>query len=586
MYELTRIIIISFILLISCRPQQTRVEERPNIIVIMVDDMGYSDISSYGGEIATPNLNQLAENGLRFTQFYNAGRCCPSRASLLTGLYAHKTGLGYMTAQDYGLPGYRADLNRNCITIAEALKTAGYGTYATGKWHVNRDFGSDGPKHNWPLQRGFDKFYGTLIAAGSYWNPLTLVEGNEYIKPQGDFYYTETITEKAVEYIHQHEHADPFFLYVAYTAPHWPLHARAESIAKYKGRFSKGWDQLRTERYERMAKLGIIDSSWQLSSRDEHAVPWEDVEDQAWQQTRMEAYAGTIDHVDTGVGELVQALKTKGAFENTIIFFLSDNGGDYTEHLNGEIGNTGKPWGIMRYVPLRTKDGEPIIAGDFQGIELGPENTYGSYGLTWANLSNTPFKKFKTYAHEGGIATPLIVHWPKGITDKNQWRKHPAHIIDIMATSLDLANMEYPSSFNGQPLAPLDGKSLVGVLQKGKPLDRETLFWEHQGNKAVRAGNWKLVYLYEKAKWELYDLQADRTEIHDLADKQPEKVKQLEELYNRWASESNVLPWKELSINIIPPKNNPLVRSEKEMEEVRSIQADLNHLMEMNSHQD
>jgi len=580
MHSVFKIIISIQIVLTSCDQEPKLVGDRPNIIVIMVDDMGFSDISSYGGEISTPNLNQLAENGLRFTQFYNAGRCCPSRASLQTGLYAHKTGLGYMTAQDYGLPGYRADLSLDCITIAEALKMAGYGTYAAGKWHVNRDFGQDGPKHNWPLQRGYDKFFGTLIAAGSYWNPLTLVEGNDYIEPEADFYYTEAITEKAVEYINQHEDTAPFFLYVAYTATHWPLHAREQAIAKYKGRFSKGWDQLRLERYERMINMGVIDSSWQLSPRDEHAVPWEHVKNQAWQQTRMEAYAGTIDHVDTGVGELVQALKSKGAFDNTIIFFLSDNGGDYTEHLNGEIGNTGKPWGIMRYVPLRTKDGDPVIAGDFPGIALGPENTYGSYGLIWANLSNTPFKKFKTYAHEGGIATPLIVHWPKGIVDKNQWRKQPAHIIDIMATSLDLANLEYPSTFKGHSLEPLDGKSLLGVLQQDHPMEREALFWEHQGNKAVRADDWKLVYSYGEDDWELYDLHSDRTETQNLAEQFPEKVEHLKELYELWANESNVLPWKELSINIIPPESNPLVRSEEEMKEVKAILVELNRVVE------
>ena len=561
-------LIVTLLLMLSCTPESSKNDDRPNIVVIMVDDMGYSDIEPYGGEIRTPNLTKLAENGLRFTQFYNAGRCCPSRASLLTGLYAHKAGLGYMTAQDYGLPGYRADLSLNCITIAEALKLAGYGTYATGKWHVNRDFSEEGPKHNWPLQRGYDKFYGTLIAAGSYWNPLTLVEGNDYVEAQGDFYYTEAITEKAVEYINQHKNSDPFFLYVAYTAPHWPLHARVESIAKYKGRFSKGWDQLRLERFTRMKEMGIMDASWDLPPRDEKAEAWENVENQDWEQTRMEAYAGTIDHVDQGIGELVRALKDQGVFENTILFFLSDNGGDYTEHLNGEIGNTGKPWSIMRYVPLKTKKGEPVIAGDFPGIELGSENTYGSYGLSWANLSNTPFKKFKTYVHEGGISTPLIVHWPNGISDKNSWRRQPTHISDIMATSLELANLEYPTTFKGQQLEPLDGQSLLGVLQNDDSINRKALFWEHQGNRAVREGDWKLVYSYGNDKWELYDLSTDRTETRNLADQFPEKVRQLEALYRQWAKKSNVQPWGKLSINIIPPESNPLVRSEEEMKAI------------------
>lgn len=554
----------ALLLLTACKNSIELTEEgRPNIIVIMADDMGYSDLSSYGGEIETPNIDDLANKGLKFTQFYNAGRCVPSRASLLTGLYAHKTGLGYMTAQDYGEPGYRADLNNECVTIAEVLKQSGYSTYMAGKWHLNHNFKPDESKHNWPLQRGFDQFYGTLIAAGSYWDPLTLVEGNSYVEPYNDFYYTEAITKKSIEYINSHDVDKPFFLYMAYTAPHWPLHARKEAIEKHKGKFAKGWDKLREDRYKNLVSKGMIEPTWGLPEIDEQNITWAKVEDQLWEQSRMEAYAGTLEHLDQGVGELVAALKKQGILENTIIFFLSDNGGDKTEHINGMIGNSGKPWSIMNYVPLYTKNGDIIVSGDYPGVALGPEDTYGGYGLKWANLSNTPFKKFKTYMHEGGIATPLIIHWPKGISTVNELRKQPAHIIDIMATCLELAETDYPTMFNNNSIKPMDGRSLIPIIRKDEKI-RDTLFWEHQGNKAVRLGDWKLVSLFERGEWELFNLKEDRTEINDLVKIHPEKVKQLESIYNTWALKSNVLPWEELKIHVIAGDKSPLTRSKAE----------------------
>lgn len=558
-------------------------ERRPNIVVIMADDLGYSDLGSYGGEIQTPRIDELAANGIRFTQFYNAGRCVPSRASLLTGLYAHKTGLGYMTAQDYGKPGYRGDLNFQSVTIAEALGEAGYASYMAGKWHVNLDFSPDGLKHNWPLQRGFDRFFGTLIAAGSYWDPMTLVEGNEYTEPGEDFYYTEAITEKAIEFINAHDSDSPFFLYVAYTAPHWPLHAREEAIANHRGRFAKGWDRLREERHKRMIDAGIVDESWALPERDEANLPWQEADDREWEQTRMEAYAGTIVHLDEGVGELVDALERLGELENTIIFFLSDNGGDKTEHIDGLIGNSGKPWSVMAYVPLYTRSGELVLAGDFPDVALGPETTYGGYGLKWANLSNTPFRKFKSYAHEGGIASPLIVHWPAGIEAKNELRRQPAHIIDIMATSLELAEADYPADYLGRKIRSLDGRSMMPVIERDDRI-RDALFWEHEGNRAVRVGDWKLVALRGIEEWALYDLASDRTETRDLSSKFPGKVRELKATYEEWAAESQVIPWDEMSINIIAGKSSPLARPREEADEAfRQVQADLERLRSLSN---
>ena len=543
-------------LLASCTPDQ----ERANIIIVMADDMGYSDLGCYGGEIETPNLDRLAANGLRFTQFYNAARCCPSRASLLTGLYAHQTGLGYMTGSDYGLPGYRADLNEHCVTIAQLLNQGGYQTFMSGKWHVTRSILEDGKRENWPLQRGFDRFYGTLIAAGSFWDPITLMRDNEFIKPDGDYYYTEAISENAVEFIEESDPDEPFFLYVAYTAPHWPIHAREEVISKYQGRYSEGWDSLRMIRYRRMCEMEILNPKWALSPGDTlKSGPWKAASEKEWEQRRMEVYAAMIDHMDHGIGKIISTLEKKGELDNTLILFLSDNGGEDLEHRNGEIGNTGKPWNIMVYVPLKTRDGRDVVAGDIPGIMPGPDDTYQGYGQ-WANLSNTPFRKYKTYVHEGGISTPFIAHWPEGFTGRNEWRKQPAHIIDIMPTCLDVAGIAYPADFDGQALTPLAGMSMLPLFEN-KPWGHEALYWEHEGNRAVRQGKWKLVSEFPH-EWELYDLENDRTELSNLAGDYPQKVKQLANMYEKWAAKSNVLPWDEIEVSKIPTGLNPLLRDQ------------------------
>lgn len=541
-----------------------KTDPRPNIVVVLVDDMGYSDIGCYGGEIDTPTIDKMASEGLRFTQFYNCGRCCPTRASLLTGLYPHKTGIGFMTAQDYGKPGYRADLNRKCVTIGEALKTAGYSTYMTGKWHVSKDFSKDGPKHNWPLQRGFDKFYGTLLAAGSQWDPITLTEGNSYTQLKPGEFYTEVLTDKACNYIKQHDSSKPFFLYLAHTAPHWPLHAREQVIEKYRGRYSAGWDKLRAQRLDRLKKLGIVPADSRLSARDEKVPAWDSIPHKEWEQSRFEAFAAMVDHIDQSMATLLNTLDEKGVRDNTLILFLSDNGGDKQEHMYGEIGNTGKPWAYMRYVPLYTPTGEPVIAGDIPGWKLGPDNTYGGYGTKWAHLSNAPFKKFKKDTYEGGIATPMIAYWPKAIPAKNQLRHQPAHVADIMATCLELAQIDYPKSYQGESLKPLDGKSLLPIFNNDTQTHKD-LYWEHHGNRAARVGDWKIVAGYQQP-WELYNLANDRTETKNLATQHPEKVKELSAMFDQWGARSDVIPREQLNIPEIPPSNNPLVRSKKEID--------------------
>jgi arylsulfatase A-like enzyme len=528
---------------------------RPNVIVIMSDDMGFSDLGCYGGEIQTPNLDALAANGLRFTQFYNTARCCPTRASLLTGLYPHQAGIGHMMA-DWQKPGYRGDLNKSCRLFGEVLKPAGYRSYAVGKWHITRFAAKDGPKDNWPLQRGFDRFYGTIHGAGSFYDPSSLVRDNTMISPYADpdykprtYYYTDAIADHATKFVtdHARDHKDkPFFLYVAFTAAHWPMHALPEDIAKYKSKYDNGYEPSRKARFEKAAKLGLIDPNQAMSPQAEN---WDKVADKKWEAAGMEVYAAMIDRMDQGIGKLVAELKKSGQFENTLIFFLQDNGGcaevqGRTEQKNHpNIARPEKPtFPVMKpedfaaagSVPAQTRDGFPVRMGN--KVMPGPEDTYVAYGRGWANVSNTPFREYKHWVHEGGISTPLIAHWPKGISAKGELRQHPGHLIDIAATVYDLAGAQYPKD-----ATPLEGKSLVPAFA-GKPIDREAIYWEHEGNRAVRAGDWKLVAKHNQ-KWELYDISKDRVESTDLAAKMPEKVKELSEKYDTWAKQAQVEPW-------------------------------------------
>jgi arylsulfatase A-like enzyme len=524
-------------------------QQRPNIVLIMADDMGYSDIGCFGGEIHTPNLNALAAGGLRFTQFYNTARCCPTRASLMTGLYPHQAGVGHMM-EDKGYEAYRGDLNNRCVTIAEVIKLAGYSTYMAGKWHVTRFRGPNGPKHNWPRQRGFDRFFGTIHGAGSYYDPCSLTRDNTQIPPGDDFYYTNAIADNAVTFVREHKTDNPFFMYVAFTAPHWPMHALPKDIARYKGRYDGGWDALRAERHKRMIEMGIVDKKWKLTSRDAEVPPWEQAKDKEWFARRMEVYAAMVDCLDQNVVRIVEQLKQSGKFENTLIFFLADNGGCAEEYgSRGPIKpDTSKPVVLKPMVkdefqpdmqPKVTRDGRPVRTG--RGVMPGPADTYIAYGKPWANASNTPFRLYKHWVHEGGISTPLITHWPARIKARNEFRRQPGHLIDIMATCVDVAGAKYPSEYKGHKIIPMEGKSLVPAFDN-KPIQREAIYWEHEGNRAVRQGKWKIVSRHPN-KWELYDMEADRTELTNLAQKYPQKVEQLKALYESWAARCGVQPW-------------------------------------------
>ncbi len=544
---LTYILLSAEITLFSCSSEKV---ESPNIILILADDMGFSDIGCYGGEIRTPNLDNLASGGIRFSQFYNTARCCPTRASILTGLYPHQAGFGHMT-EDRGLSGYQGDLNEQCVTIAQVLKEAGYSTYMSGKWHVTKQMGywtgdtNLTSKHNWPLQRGFDRFWGTIVGAGSFYDPATLTDGNIPTKPEKDlFYYTDEISHKTVQYINEHKDSNPFFIYVAYTAPHWPLHALEEDIQKYLGMYDIGWDSIREERMDRMIQIGLINEDWQMSNRDSAVPGWDSIDNKTLQAYRMAVYAAQIDRMDQGIGRILHSLKEQGKLDNTLILFLADNGGcaeTLTEYWKGI------------FIPRVTRSGDSVMLGNnHPDLMPGPEITYQSYSRPWANVSNTPFRMYKHWVHEGGIATPLIAHWPEKIRNTGKFNHEPGHLIDIMATCVDVASAKYPDQFNGQQIVPMQGISLVPAFE-GNELTRNTpLYWEHEGNRAIRTGKWKLVSRVkrnlnftkeDKDQWELYDLEADRTEMIDLAGQYPERVEAMSAFWDEWASSADVTPW-------------------------------------------
>jgi arylsulfatase A-like enzyme len=490
---------------------------RPNVIVILVDDMGFSDIGCYGSEIPTPNLDGLAAGGLRFTQFYNTGRCCPTRASLLTGLYPHQTGVGHMTEdQGEAFPGFRGRLNDSCVTIAEVLRTAGYFTAMTGKWHVGQSFGVA------PWKRGFERTL-TAAAGGFYQGGSERAQlflngeqiANADARLPKNWYSTDLWTDFGIKFIDEARAAQkPFFLYLAHNAPHFPLQAPAEDIAKFRGKYKQGWDKLRAERHARQQKLGLIDPSWAMAPRADAVKAWDALS--AQEQDRfdhlMAVYAACVYRMDLAVGRLLTALRERNALENTLILFLSDNGGNAESGANGR--NQGDP----------TQATSTWYAGE-----------------SWANLENTPFRRYKHYNHEGGIATPLIAHWPAAIAAKGEFRTQPGHLIDIMATVVDVTGAKYPTRFEGHTILPMEGRSLKPAFAN-QPISREALFWEHEGNAAVRVGDWKLVRQGRGGAWELYDLKNDRTELHDLAATQPARAKELAAQWEAWAQRAHAKP--------------------------------------------
>jgi arylsulfatase A-like enzyme len=509
---------LAFVTLLSgCRADRP---SRPNVVLIMADDMGYSDLGSYGSEIPTPNIDSLATDGLRFTQFYTAARCCPTRASLLTGLYPHQAGIGGMVTPMFDSEAYQGHLNEKSVTLAEVLKSAGYRTLMSGKWHVGEN------RPHWPTDRGFDRYFGLISGAANYFDITKAkwegtvrqmaMDDQPYLPPSDGFYMTSAITDRAVELLDEYgSEPPPFFLYVAYTAPHWPLHALPEDIERFLGRYEEGWDELREERYRRMIEMGIIDPAWPLTPRDEEAVAWESVDDTGEMDRKMAIYAAQIYRMDIGIGRILEKIRTLGKVEETLVLFLSDNGAC---HETGPLG-------------FDRRD---------NGIPAGGVDSYMSYGRSWSNASNTPFRMHKHWTHEGGISTPLIVRWPAGIREKGGITDQVGHIIDIMATLVDVSGAAYPSRRHGERITEMQGKSLLPVFTGETREPHEYIFWEHEGSEAVRNGKWKLV-AQAGGEWELYDLQEDRSEMQDLSAEFPEITEQLQAKWEEWADQVGVV---------------------------------------------
>ena len=524
------LLILTISLFTKCEPNASQ-DNRPNIVLILVDDMGFSDLGCYGGEINTPNIDALAYEGLRFTNFYNTGRCCPTRASLLTGLYPHQAGVGRMVYNNYG-GAYQGFLNNQAVTLAEVLGPAGYKTMMSGKWHVGHQPGQ------WPTDRGFERFYGIHIHVDSYYKVLkgcdVYLDGEllipetddpvNHLFPENDWYTTDVFTDYAIQFLNEEskDSDQPFFLYVAHNAPHFPIEAPDEDVAKYEGQYLDGWDELREEKFERMKEMGIIPIHSVLSPTEN--TLWNDLDDADKKELdfRRAIYSAQIDRLDQNVGRLVEHLKKIGKYENTLILFMSDNG------CSNETGQFGMNWEthkIDNYEEWKEEGGWSV-----------------SQGQAWANYSNVPFRLYKKYNHQGGIATPLIAQWPGKIENGGGYENRVGHVIDIMATLEDIAQANYPSGYNGFDIKPKEGKSLIPYLTGEEREEHQYIYWEHEGNRAVRQGNWKLVAESEK-DWELYNLEEDPTELNNLIDINPDKAEQLRKAYTEWAQKNDVRDW-------------------------------------------
>lgn len=526
---------------------------RPNIVLILADDLGYSDLGCYGSEISTPNLDYLANNGLRYTQFYNTSRCCPTRASLLTGLYNHQAGIGNMTdAEDE--PGYKGYLTENTVTVAEVLKSAGYHTAMSGKWHVSntnmqpspqdqldwlnhkKNYGDFSPINQYPTSRGFERYFGNIWGVVDFFDPFSLVSGTQPIKEvPKDYYHTDAINDTAVSYIKDFAKSkQPFFLYVAQTAPHWPLMAKPKDIAKYQNTYIVGWDAIRTARYKRMVKLGLINAATtKLSPRWKDELTWENNPDKEWDARAMAVHAAMIDCMDQGIGRIIKTLRETGQLDNTLILFMSDNGAS-PENC------TAYGPGFDR--PNQTRNGRKIVYDLNKQVLPGNELSYASIGARWANVANTPYQLWKAESYEGGVHTPMIAFWPKGITTaKGSFSSQKGHVMDFMRTFIELAGTRYPTSYKGHNIQPTTGLSLTPTFA-GEVKGHDTLFNEHNGARYARLGDWKLVAKDGEKAWHLFNLANDKSETNDLANAYPSKVSQLDSIWKMWTVTHQVYP--------------------------------------------
>lgn len=486
--------------------------DRPNIVLIMVDDLGYSDFGCYGSEIETPNIDKLAEGGLRFSRFYNTAKCHSSRVSLLTGLYCDQAG--------------SESLSRG-VTIPEVLGKAGYSTAMVGKWHLKKE----------PTDRGFAKYFGHLSGATNFFtgDDTFRLNGEPWSDFGDDFYTTDAFTDYAKQFVGEMltESPDqPFFLYIAHNAPHYPLHVREEDYRKYENRYTEGWDKVRADRYQRQLDSGLVPEEWALSPRPENVPAWDKLsdEDKDWERRRMAAFAGMVDRVDQKTGELVDFLKETGVYENTLIMLCSDNGACPFDRTRGK---EYEPW-------------DPA--------------SYWCYDTGWSHVGNTPFRLHKQNQHEGGIASPMIAHWPAGMkAEAGSITDQPAHLIDFMATAIDVADAEYPENWPGVELEPLQGKSLAPIFAGETREPHDFLYFHFSDNRAIRKDNWKVV-THRASQWELYDIEKDGTELNNLAADHPEKVKELSDLWYRTAEKVDHLKGKQ--IREVSGKEPPLLNKD------------------------
>jgi arylsulfatase len=532
----------------SQAPAHGAAATRPNIILILADDMGFSDIGCFGSEVSTPNLDGLAARGIRVSQFYNNPRCCPSRASIMTGLWSQQAGMGMMVSDHgrYPYPGYVGILSAQTITIPEALKTAGYNTAMVGKWHLAPE--TEEGKRSWPMQRGFDRFWGMISGASVYWESPHLMEGNESLPPppKGQ-YLTDLWAEHAAKYVTElAQEKKPFFLYAAFNAPHWPIQAPEELVQKYASRYAEGWDKLREERHSRQIAMKLLDPKWALSLRDPRVPAWVNARNKEWEMRRMAVYAAMIDRLDQGIGRILDSVEKAGVADNTLIVFMSDNGGNAEELARGRSDTPLQhtPEGPLHYIPPIGQGPCELgmtCAGNVPDDMPGTENTFQSIGIPWGNCANTPFRLYKHYTQEGGISSPFIACWPKGIRTAASPVHAVGHETDLLPTLLELAGAQYPKSVAAGPIPAFVGQSLTPIFD-GRKMEHRPIYWEHEGNKAVRDGKWKLVSRFPES-WELYDMEADRTELHNLADQDPQRAKEMAAQWQSWADSIGVERW-------------------------------------------
>lgn len=501
----------------TCSPSaENKSNPSPNIIYILADDMGYSDIGCFGGEIETPNLDQLARDGIRFNRFYNASRCCPTRAALLTGQYPHQVGMGCMVDWPPNAePGpYQGYLSEDQVTIASALKPAGYQNYMVGKWHLG-----EAPEY-WPLQYGFDRYFGLISGASSYFELIKqqkrerkMVNGNTRWEPPAEgFYMTTAFSDTAVSYIRQHNPEVPFFLYLAYTAPHWPIHALEEDVKIFEERYLVGWDEIARDRFAKMQSQELIEKGLSLPQKPGSIPDWDTLsktEQQEWAR-RMAVYAAMIYRMDIGIGQVMQALKNKGLYENTVIVFVSDNGA-----TDADISRRG----------LNDPD-----------VPIGQRGSYTSYLEPWAWVSNTPYQQYKKSSYWGGMRTPCIISYPELTKGLHAISRQEGHVIDLLPTAISLAGISAPEQYQpeGIDLSPVLKTQADTLLSPQRPQ-----FLEHMGNKAVIAEDWKLLKTTWSEGWALYHLATDPFEKNDLSSEKPEKYQELMSLYTEWEARTH-----------------------------------------------